>query len=129
MNARAKRRSVTFVVVRGNDDNSSDHRRFYDACVIMALCADQLKGVLRMGAHSAMLTIPDIKGDARTFDDRVTDYVDIQKADTEGEVAEVVGRLKHRMGEAGVSSELIGKDLVIRHLERMYIPYDMWAEE
>lgn len=124
-----RRATATFVVVKGNLDNMGEHRRWYDMQVLMQFAADVMGGELRQGNHCAILTLPDSAGDTQLVDDRVIDYVDIQKADSPEEVPAVVTRLKRRMSEAGVPAEAVGVNLIKRHLERMYMRYDSWRSQ
>lgn len=119
----------TFVVVKGNLDNEGEHRRWYDAMVIMTFAADVMRGTLRTGRCSMVLTVPDEAGMPALVDDRVISYVDIQRADSDAEVAPVVGALKKRMDAAGVPAEAVGHGIVTEYLERMYMRYDSWRDE
>ena len=123
------RTTYTYVVVKGNMDNSGDHRRWYDAMVIMSFVAECTGGDLRIGRNSAILTVPDTHDDPALVNSRVIDYVDIQKADCDDDIPKVVTNLMHRLSAAGVGKEVIGRGLVDSHLERMYMRYDSWRDE
>ena len=125
----APRSTYTYVVVKGNMDNSGDHRRWYDSLVIMSFVAECSGGTLRTGTHSAILTVPDTHDDAPVVNSRVVDYVDIQKADCDDDIPKVVAALMRRLAMAGVGKDAVGKGLVDSHLGRMYMRYDSWRDE
>lgn len=116
---------TVIVVPKGNLDNVGEHRRYMDACTIMSFVAEVLGGYLYMGKSSAVLRAPTVTGDASRVDREVVAYVDIQRADVPSEIPGVVERLMARLDASGVPPELVGVDLAVRHLERMYMRYDV----
>ena len=123
------RATKVFVVVKGNLDNMGEHRRWYDAMAVMTFVANVMRGTLRAGRASMVLEVPDEVGMTELVKDRVLAYVDIQKAECDGEVAAVATALRKRMDDAGVPADAVGHGIVTSLLEQMYMRYDSWRCE
>lgn len=126
MASRARTPLRTFVIVRGNMDNTADARKFNDIMVVARFLETVRGASVRVGRWSITVTLPDEEGATATLHGDVFRYVDIQRALSPDDADRVVEALVKRMVEAGVTADKVGHGILRRYLEDRYMHYDEW---
>lgn len=119
-------RMRTFVIMRGNMDNTADARKFNDIMVVAQFLSLVRGADVHVGKWSIVVTVVDEEGATATVHSDVMRYVDIQKAMSPNDVDRVVEALVRRMVEAGVEADKVGHGILRRCLEERYMHYDEW---
>lgn len=124
---------VYMAVATGDRNNSGASRRALDleALALFACRVAEFHGVeasVRCGRHVMLIDAPRFPDEEiHRIQDRVVDYVDIQRAMSREGAADAASKLWDRyISEFPDGGVKVGAGFILAHLERMIMRYDMW---